>query len=148
MIKTYNKKDRQRGATLVEFSIAAVVFLTAMFAVMEFGRALWTHNALTDAARQGARYAVMHKAIDINNVKNVVVFGDPAGGTTPIVENLTTDNVTVDYTGFTLDAGTVQVTIHDYDFQFSIPVVGRTIRMPNYTTTLTGESAGILPPPA
>jgi len=148
MLKTKNKKNRERGATLVEFSIAAAVFLTVMFGVMEFGRALWTHNALSDAARRGARYASMHKAIEVADVKNVVVYGDPAGGTNPVVENLTTDNVQVNYSGFTLDGGTVQVTITDYDFNFAIPVFGTKIRMPNYTTTLTGESAGILPPPA
>ena len=78
MRSTKNRK-RQRGATLVEFSIAATVFLLTMFAVLEFGRALWTHNALTDAARKGARYAVLHRADQINEVKNVVVYGDPAG---------------------------------------------------------------------
>ncbi|HAF12474.1 MAG TPA: hypothetical protein DCK93_15510 [Blastocatellia bacterium] len=146
MIRVRKSKDKQRGATLVEFSIAATVFLTVMFAVLEFGRVLWTHNALTDAARQGARYAVMHKASDVASVKNVVVYGDPAGGTNPVVENLSTTNVQVSYSGFTLDGGTVQVTITDYQFHFVIPIVGTTIQMPNYTTTLTGESAGLIPP--
>ena len=57
-----NTKSGQRGATLVEFAIGATVFLTAMFAVIEFGRALWTHNALADAARRAARYAVNQPA--------------------------------------------------------------------------------------
>jgi Flp pilus assembly protein TadG len=145
-MRTKKSRNKQRGATLVEFSIAATVFLMTMFAVLEFGRALWTHNALTDAARKGARYAAVHSAADIDNVKNVVVYGDPAGGTKPIVENLSTTNVQVNYTGFTLDGGTVQVTITDYQFHFVIPIVGTQIQMPNYTTTLTGESAGLLPP--
>ena len=55
-------KKRERGASLVEFAIAATVFLTVVFAVVEFGRALWVHNALSDAARRGARYAVMNPA--------------------------------------------------------------------------------------
>jgi hypothetical protein len=54
--------------------------------------------------------------------------------------------VQVNYTGFTLDGGTVQVTITDYQFHFVIPIAGTQIQMPNYTTTLTGESAGLLPP--
>jgi Flp pilus assembly protein TadG len=145
-MRTKKSRNKQRGATLVEFSIAATVFLMTMFAVLEFGRALWTHNALTDAARKGARYAAVHSAADIDNVKNVVVYGDPAGGTKPIVENLSTTNVQVNYTGFTLDGGTVQVTITDYQFHFVIPIAGTQIQMPNYTTTLTGESAGLLPP--
>ena len=146
MIKRHSGKNRERGATLVEFSIAATVFLTVMFGVIEFGRALWTHNALTDAARRGARYAVVHKEIEAADVKNVVVYGDPAGGTQPVVENLTTDNVQVNYNGFTLDGGTVQVTITGYEFNFVVPIVSTKIQMPNYTTTLTGESAGNLPP--
>jgi len=146
MIKLRSGKNTERGSTLVEFSIAATVFLTVMFGVIEFGRALWTHNALTDAARRGARYAVVHKQIEIADVKNVVVYGDPAGGTKPVVENLTTDNVIVNYSGFTLDGGTVQVTITGYDFNFVVPIVSTKIRMPSYTTTLTGESAGNLPP--
>jgi len=146
MIKFHSRKNTERGSTLVEFSIAATVFLTVMFGVIEFGRALWTHNALTDAARRGARYAVVHKQIEIADVKNVVVYGDPAGGTKPVVENLTTDNVIVNYSGFTLDGGTVQVTITGYDFNFVVPIVSTKIRMPSYTTTLTGESAGNLPP--
>ncbi len=55
------KRSGERGAALVEFAIAALVFLTAVFAVIEFGRLLWVHNALTDAARRGARYAVNHR---------------------------------------------------------------------------------------
>jgi Flp pilus assembly protein TadG len=141
------KRNKERGSTLVEFSIAATVFLMVMFAVIEFGRAVWTHNALADAARLGARYAVVNPAANEANVKNVVVYGDPAGGTNPVVENLTTNNVQVNYSGFGLDAGTVQVTITDYQFRFVVPIIGTTINMPNYTTTLTGESAGTVPAP-
>src|SRR5882724_7344243 len=145
-MRTKKRGNRQRGATLVEFSIAATVFLMAMFAVLEFGRVLWTHNALADAARKGARYAVLHSQGDIGAVKNVVVYGDPAGGTNPVVDNLSTTNVNVEYSNFKLDGGTVQVTITDYRFQFVIPIIGTQIQMPNYTTTLTGESVGTLPP--
>jgi hypothetical protein len=146
MIQINNKKDTQRGTTLVEFSIAATVFLTVMFGAMEFGRAVWTHNALADAARRGARYAAVHGQADLDDVKNVVVYGNPDGGTKPIVENLKTDNVQVDYAGFGLDVGTVQVSITDYEFKFVIPIFSSSIHMPKYTTTLTGESAGTLPP--
>ena len=143
---TFNKyRKGEHGATLVEFAIAATVFLTVMFAVLEFGRALWVHNALTDAARRGARYAVLHQQSDIDAVKNVVVYGDPAGGTTPVVNNLASTNVQVNYSTFGLDGGTVQVSITNYQFQFVIPFIGTSIQMPSYSTTLTGESAGTLP---
>ena len=138
-------KTDQRGSTLVEFAIGATVFLMAMFAVLEFGRALWVHNALADAARRGARYAVLHSSADAAQVRNVVVFGDPLGGSQPVVNNLGTSNVVVDYSTFGLNKGSVSVSITGYEFQFVIPLIGTTIQMPSYTTTLTAESAGFIP---
>jgi Flp pilus assembly protein TadG len=135
----------ERGTSLVEFAIAVTVFLTAMFGVVEFGRALWTHNALTDAARRGARYATLHTPAEIDNVKNVVVYGDPAGGGQPMVPNLTTTNVTVNYSNIAVNKGTVSVGITGYQFQFIVPLFGASITMPAYTTTLTGESVGVIP---
>ena len=101
---------------------------------------------LSDAARRGARYAVNHATGDAAAVKNVVVYGVPEGGGKPVVDNLTTANVQVQYTNFGLGAGTASVSITGYQFQFIIPVVGTTINMPNYNTTLTGENAGLVPP--
>ena len=145
MLRIKNCRESERGSTLVEFSIGVTVFLTAMFGVLEFGRALWVHNALTDAARRGARYATMHSPADVNGVKNVVVYGDPAGGGQPMLTNLSTANVNVSYNNFGLNDGTVSVSITNYQFQFVIPIVGTTITMPSYTTTLTAESAGYIP---
>src|SRR5436190_2795357 len=145
MNKTKRNRSDIRGATLVEFAIAATVFLTSMFAVIEFGRALWVHNALSDAARRGARYATVHSANDVDQVKNVVVYGDPAGGGQPLVPNLSTSNVNVVYSNFALNKGTVSVSITDYQFQFVVPLVSTSIQMPASTTTLTGESVGWIP---
>jgi len=159
MIYGINKKSGQRGATLVEFAVGATVFLTAMFAVIEFGRALWTHNALADAARRGARYAIYQPAStppgvrtsgtdggpSITQIKNVAVYGNPAGGTQPLINGLTPANVSVTYQQFGLGEGTVSVSIQNYQFRFIVPIVGTTITMPNYQTTLTAESAGVIP---
>jgi Flp pilus assembly protein TadG len=143
MTKRQTRKG-EHGASLLEFAIAATVFLTVLFAIVEFGRALWVHNALSDAARRGARYAVLHKTTDIDDVKKVVVYGDTTS-TTPLLENLSTTNVDVTYNGFNLDEGTVSVSVHDYSFQLVLPLLVSSISMPNYTTTLTGESAGLIP---
>ena len=145
MMMSILSRNKERGSTLVEFAIGATVFLIAMFAVLEFGRALWVHNALTDAARRGARYAVLHSSADAAQVKNVVVFGNPAGTGQPMLNNLSTTNVNVNYNGFGLNDGTVSVSITDYRFQFVIPIIGTSITMPSYKTTLTGESAGFTP---
>jgi Flp pilus assembly protein TadG len=141
------RRGRERGATLLEFAIASTVFLTVMFGVVEFGRCLWTHNALADAARRGARYAINHPEADEEVVKNVAVYGDPLGGKRPLVDNLTTTNIKVKYTNYKVGEGTVSVRITDYQFQFVVPLVGTTLSMPDYNTTLTGESIGYVPKP-
>lgn len=159
MFHRINTKSGQRGATLVEFAIGATVFMLVMFGVIEFGRALWTHNALADAARRAARYAVNQPASDpagvptngtnkgpsFEAIQNVGVYGDPLGGTQPLVSGLTTANLDVHYTNFRLGDGTVAVTVTNYQFQFIVPLFGASIPMPDYKTTLTGESAGTLP---
>ena len=138
-------KNNERGSTLVEFAIGVTIFVTAMFAVLEFGRALWVHNALSDAARRGARYAVLHSAGSDTEIKNIVVYGNAAGTGQPMLSDLTTANVNVVYNNFGLNDGTVAVSITGYQFQLVIPVFGKTITMPSYTTTLGGESAGLTP---
>jgi Flp pilus assembly protein TadG len=145
MVRIKNRRDNERGSTLVEFAIGVTIFVTAMFAVMEFGRALWVHNALTDAARRGARYATLHTQADSASVKNVVVYGNPEGSGQPMLNNLNTGIVNVDYNNFGLNDGTVSVSIDEYQFQFVIPIFGTSITMPSYKTTLTAESAGLLP---
>jgi flagellar basal body rod protein FlgG len=46
---------------------------------------------------------------------------------------------------FSVNSGTVTVKITGYQFQFVLPFMPNSINMPEYATTLTGESAGILP---
>jgi Flp pilus assembly protein TadG len=148
MLRIKNFKQDEKGSTLVEYAIGATVFIMAMFAVLEFGRALWAHNALTDAARQGARYAALHMpgGAEDTNIKNLVVYGNTAGGTTPIVPGLSTSNVQITRSGdFSVNSGTVTVKITGYQFQFVLPFLRTSINMPAYSTTLTGESAGLIP---
>ena len=148
MLRIKNFKHDERGSTLVEYAIGATVFIMAIFAVLEFGRALWAHNALTDAARRGARYAVLHRSNsgEDANIKNLVVYGNVAGGTTPLLPGLTTANVTVSRSSdFSVNSGTATVSITGYEFQFVLPMLPKKIAMPHYSTTLTGECAGLIP---
>ncbi len=154
------RRRAERGAALVEFAIGALVFLLAVFAVLEFGRLLWTHNALADAARRASRYAITQSAgtassaagitgknvgPSITAIRNVAVYGKPQGGTSPLVNGLKPENVEVVYSNFALGDGTVSVRIVNYDFNFVLPVLGATLAMPTYHTTLTAESIGYKP---
>ena len=141
-------RDKERGAALAEFAIGATIFLSALFAVLEGGHLLWTHNALTDATRRGARYAVTHPQGQAADVQNIVIYGEPqpAANAQPLVPNLTPYNVQVAYNGFGVGTGRVTVSIEQYDYNFVVPLIGIRLRLPRYQTTLTGESAGYTPP--
>jgi Flp pilus assembly protein TadG len=147
MRRAMNTRRGERGAAIVEFAVASTVFLTLTFGVLELGRLLWVHNALTDATRRGARYAVNQPQTAVDAIKNMTVYGNTAGTGTPLVNDLTPAQVNVTYNGFGLGEGTVKVEIQAYDFRFVLPFVGTTIRMPAYSTTLTGENSGWVPNP-
>jgi Flp pilus assembly protein TadG len=55
--RKYWKSDA--GTALVEFAIAAPVFMLVVFAVIELGLAAWQKNSVASDVRQGARYAVV-----------------------------------------------------------------------------------------
>lgn len=148
----HNGNRGERGAALMEFAIAATVFLTSLFGVIEVGRLLWTHNALRDAARRGARYAAVRKndAASQTAVKKMVVYGDPNANPAtaqPVVVGLTTANVALEYqnyNGIQLSSRAT-VSITGTTFKFAVPLVGGTITLPDYRTSSVGESAGFVP---
>lgn len=58
MSKQLNQKS-QSGATVVEFALVLIIFLTFLLGITDFSRMLFTWNAATEATRAGARYAVV-----------------------------------------------------------------------------------------
>ncbi|MFN2459636.1 MAG: TadE/TadG family type IV pilus assembly protein [Candidatus Velthaea sp.] len=50
----------ERGSALVEFGIASTIVLTLIFGIVDFGRALYTYHLVSNAARLGSRYAIVH----------------------------------------------------------------------------------------
>jgi Flp pilus assembly protein TadG len=55
-----NRKHSQRGAVALEFGLAFLFFFALLYGVMEFGRIVASYNILSGAAREGARYAIVH----------------------------------------------------------------------------------------
>jgi hypothetical protein len=136
----------ERGSTLVEFALTSSVFLLTFFGVLDFGRLLWVHNALSDAARQGARHAVSTSITNTTAIKNTVIYRNPDGGLSPIAPGLTPNNIEIIYENVGLGRGTATIKITGYRFKFAAFFFGVDILMPDYQTTLTGETMGFAPP--
>ncbi len=58
--KTRPRGDRRRGQSMVEFSLVFIIFLMLMVGLFELGRVVWIYETVAHAARQGARYAMVH----------------------------------------------------------------------------------------
>lgn len=160
-MKSLKCRRGERGTSVAEFAVVALVFFMIIIGIIEFGRLLYTHNALTDATRRGARFASLNSATSGDAVKNEVVYGrnatyDVNGNPTspPVINGLTTSMVSVEYvgvpigssgtmTGYGTNLGTTTVKIEGYTFDLMIPIVNRQLTLPSYTTTYTAESAGL-----
>ena len=119
MIGGNTLRKRLRGIALVETTIMAPVLLLLVLAIAEITNAFVDHNTLTKTVRNGARYLAANAllgttgtvplAIDgtlIGQTKNIVVYGNTAGGGNPILAGLGTGNVDV----IRLDSEKVQIT--------------------------------------
>lgn len=51
---------RRTGATLVEAAFVITIFLMFLFGIFEYGRFVMTRQLMDNAAREGARWAVVH----------------------------------------------------------------------------------------
>jgi Flp pilus assembly protein TadG len=87
-----------RGVAAVELAITIVPMLILTFGVTEYGRAIFTYNAIDKAARDAARYLTAPPPGTANPnaaAANLVVFGNTAGTGAPLAPGLTTGMVNI-----------------------------------------------------
>jgi Flp pilus assembly protein TadG len=97
----------ERGAALIEAAVTVPIILAICVAVFEFGRAFQTWQVLTNAAREGARVAIIlgNSEADIKKVVNdYLTAGELSGAATvtvarseALVGTSTASRVTVAY---------------------------------------------------
>jgi Flp pilus assembly protein TadG len=71
-------KTNERGAAAVELAIILPLLLLILFGIIEFGRAYNVQVSLTQAAREGARYAAVHYQDGSLNVSGAALSAAPA----------------------------------------------------------------------
>ena len=55
-----NGKRRRSGATIVETAVVIMILIMFIFGIFEYGRFVMTRQLMENAAREGARWAVVH----------------------------------------------------------------------------------------
>jgi Flp pilus assembly protein TadG len=143
---------REGGTTTVEFAIVGVLLFVVLFAVIEFGRALFTMNTLTEASRRGARMAAVCPVGDPKPA-SVAVF-DAGNGGSAVVSGLTTANILVEYLDINgaaiaspaanfVSIHYVRVSVVGFSVALVIPTLNLTLPMSGFSTVLPRESLGI-----
>jgi Flp pilus assembly protein TadG len=101
------RTERRRGTALIEFGVAFSLAFLLMGGTFQFGYAFHVYNKLQNGVRSGARYASLRSydsstatpsAAFLTAVKNMVVYGAPEGGSSPVVLGLSPDAVGVQVT--------------------------------------------------
>lgn len=60
--KSSARPRRQRGQAAVEFALVAVFLVVLLVSILEMTMFIYTYAALTNAAKEGVRYAIVHGA--------------------------------------------------------------------------------------
>ncbi len=96
-------RNSARGNAVIEFALAFSLLWTALAGVFQFGYAMYIYNELAIATARGARFA---STVDFNSstqtfvteVQNMVAYGSPIAGSSPLVQGLAAANVSVSWT--------------------------------------------------
>jgi TadE-like protein len=68
------RADRSRGQAMVEFALVIPVFILLMVGLFDLGRVVWVNDTLATAAREAARFAIVHGGSE----GNLCPVGPPA----------------------------------------------------------------------
>jgi Flp pilus assembly protein TadG len=166
-MSSQGNKSGERGGTLIEFAVVSTVFFMMLLAICAGSNLYFSHNALVEATRRGARFAATQAAHAtpgtivttggvcstsscdatgprLTAIRNYTIYGNEDGTGTNLL-NLQPANVCVQYCNFGVGTGSVSVSITGYTYNFVIPGINQQITMPAYRSTAAGESAGTTP---
>jgi hypothetical protein len=139
----HSAPTRQRGAAVVEFALVAMIFFMLLIGIFEFGRLMFTWNSAVEATRRGARLAVvcglddaqikaqMESILPVIADSDIQITYQPVPGQPSPCTVDTCESVTVKI----LPGGQTAAAS-----QYSIPLLGSTWKIPEFSTTLTRES--------
>jgi Flp pilus assembly protein TadG len=127
--RTIQRGGKRAGNVILEFAIGSAVLMSLFGGTFQFGYAFYRYNTLESAVNAGARYGSLRvydsatatpSTAFVAAVKNVVVYGSPSAGTSPVVPGLGTSNVDVSvaFRNGVPDAITVSVSSFQLDAIF------------------------------
>jgi Flp pilus assembly protein TadG len=127
----------ERGQTAVEFALIAPLLVILLLAIIQFGVAFHNYVTITDAARAGARQAIVARFASGNfsdatqTVKNAASSLDQTELNKPGAIQITS-------AGGMVSGSLVTVTVH-YPYTIDIPLIGLTVKNGTLTAVAKEE---------
>jgi Flp pilus assembly protein TadG len=138
----------ERGAELIEFALILPMLLLIMLGIVDFGFMFQRYEVLTNAAREGARIAVLPgyttEDVEARVCAYVETGGLPLTGACPIPSNpvIDVDDVTIAMpAGTALEGKSVSVTF-THSYMFVGPIAG--LFSGTFTTTFPITSTAVM----
>ena len=129
------RRTRCSGATIIEFALGLLIFLTFTLGIVDFSRMLFTWSAASEVTRYGARYAAV-----CDDKLRATEVRDHMKELLPQVQTIAVDWSPGGCTPATCEGVTVRIT--DLKYQWISPIAGAVaplITMPEFSTYLPRE---------
>jgi Flp pilus assembly protein TadG len=130
------KPRRRTGSTTLEFALVLILLFTFLLGILDFSRMLFTWNAANEAARAGARFAVV-----CDNTGNKAEVLARMKALMPQIADISLQWTPAACTSANCES--VKVTITALNYQWISPIAGAAklaaIPMPQFSTFLSRE---------
>jgi Flp pilus assembly protein TadG len=90
---------RRRGVTVVEMALVLSIALLFLFGILEYGRYLMVLHVTNNAAREGARYAVVHTGDGTTQSQVIAVVTDKMAGVNAQIQGYSVNVFSADPSG-------------------------------------------------
>ena len=155
MMRLRSRRQPGRGQTLVEFALIIPLFVLLLFGIVDFGRAVLAYNSISNAAREGARTAIVNQQVTTIRTRVVdqstgVSLDGPTDVRIAFREASNPNSITnVCQTNGTPAVGCVAVVTVRTTYQAATPVIGGLVgRICMQSTTMMPIEAVPTPVPA
>jgi Flp pilus assembly protein TadG len=118
------RSKKQEGASLVEFSLLAPLFVVLLFGLVEFGLSIYSKGVLANASREGARFGVVYTTPRKTNTEVQSRVQDY------LTKSGFTNTATINVTGAGGASGSALTVAVTYPYTFQV--------LPNFVSSLAG----------
>jgi Flp pilus assembly protein TadG len=134
---------KEKGQSLVEFSVSAMFILLLVSGIVDFGRAFFAYMAIRDAAQEGAAYG---SAFPLNTAAIEKRVRENSQNPVPL-HNTSLVMVEVDYTGGVCESpgNEISVTV-EYTFTITAPFIGAIVGTQTFPLSTTVSDSILRPP--